>query len=626
MFHKKITIGVLSALLLLLACLCIRMDEDSHQETVAREAVPPIAVILELDQETEKITPWQTEDGNYVIVLPAGAQLQDAKLQLTEKTELLFDRVPLDGEMACETLQLGAAYPVAYGDGTVYLTILQAGELPSAYVDTNSGGMAYIHSYKENEEPGILRIRGSEGELLYSGLLESVKGRGNATWEEEKKPYNLKLKTEADLLGMGTAQNWVLLANAYDPTHIRNKLIYDTARELGMAYSPESQWVDLYLNGEYAGVYLLCEKNEIHPNRVDIDETTSSLISIEKEDRLWTYGQEQFLTEGGTPIRVRHGDTELARAKLQTLENAILADDGVDPVTGASYLDMIDLDSWVRKYLIEEVFGNLDAGSISQFFYWDEAEGGTIFAGPVWDYDITMGNRAWQLDSPRTIFAGREHLWDPEDQPWFYALYQKAEFRTRLVELYEMEFRPTLETLLNSEMQAYSDRVSQSAALDQLRWDGDDPAQATAEMLEYMGQRIEFLDALWLQNVPYHQVLLYIHYHVMACYAIPDGGFLPEREVYGGTDTIYYEAWCDAETDQPYDFSQPVTKDKLIYLKEIDLSQDPTNAASGFGLRTFVKYAPAAAILLLMLALGWTDQKRRREGGNDRNKATKISA
>ena len=99
----------------------------------------------------------------------------------------------------------------------------------------------------------------------------TIKGRGNSTWFSNKRPYSLKLSAESDLLGMGQASKWVLLANSQDPTNLNNKLVMDLASRVSSQWAPECQWVDLYLNGQYNGLYLLTEKVESHSNRLSID-------------------------------------------------------------------------------------------------------------------------------------------------------------------------------------------------------------------------------------------------------------------------------------------------------------------------------------------------------------------
>lgn len=82
---------------------------------------------------------------------------------------------------------------------------------------------------------------------------------------------------------------------------------------------------------------------------------------------------------------------------LQSVENAIVSESGVDPITGKHWQELIDLDSWARKYLIEEIFASTDSGNFSQFYYYDGAEeNGKLYAGPIWDFDLVMrGTNSW---------------------------------------------------------------------------------------------------------------------------------------------------------------------------------------------------------------------------------------
>lgn len=625
MGFRKIAIVFLTVLLVLMGLLCGRVSEQLYPETEETQESLPFVFLVDTGESVREIVPWRDGQGKYTVFLPSHAQLQQVRISCLGEESVLLGDQPMENGMSCGEISLEQTYAVQWGQQTGEIVFLRSAEMPSVYVDTRSGDMAYIHSLKGSEEPGKMQIMLPDGSTSFSGSLRTFGGRGNATWELEKKPYKLELDQEADILGMGAAKKWVLLANTFDPSHIRNKTVLDAAAQVGLAYSPESTWVDLYLNGEYAGLYLLCEKNEIHPNRVDIEPSAGVLISIEKEDRLWEYGGSQFLTDGGIPIRVRQNPEEMIRVqeKLASLENAIAAPDGLDPATGRHWSDMIDLDSWAKKYLIEEVFGNLDAGSISQFFYWEGD--GKIFAGPVWDYDICMGNQNnWQIDTPQMLYSGRPHLWDPEDTPLYYSLYLKPEFRKRVEELYTQQFRPVLQTLLEDGMETDCSQIRQAARLNSIRWGTGSSDEAYLQMRDYMTQRMAFLDSLWLDGEYYHLVSVYVNWHVMACYAVPDGGRLEERIVPGGTDTIIYEGWYDWDTGLPFDFSAPIMGDRTIYLKETNLlSAGEEN--NGFSLRKAVTYVPGAALAMLLLAVLTVDRKTRRrekEGVNDKFKVS----
>ena len=103
---------------------------------------------------------------------------------------------------------------------------------------------------------------------LYDGELE-IRGRGNSSWEAPKKPYRVKLGSKADIFRIGANKHWTLLANYYDPSLSRNKLSYDFSGELGLV-SMDSENVILIMNGEYQGVYQLCEHIRIDKTRINI--------------------------------------------------------------------------------------------------------------------------------------------------------------------------------------------------------------------------------------------------------------------------------------------------------------------------------------------------------------------
>ena len=85
----------------------------------------------------------------------------------------------------------------------------------------------------------------------------SIKIRGNSTSELSKKPYNFKLDKKTNVLGVGKSKKWCLLANYLDPTLLRNKIALDFAQRAGVEVYCKSTFVDVYINGELQGNYLL---------------------------------------------------------------------------------------------------------------------------------------------------------------------------------------------------------------------------------------------------------------------------------------------------------------------------------------------------------------------------------
>ena len=156
-------------------------------------------------------------------------------------------------------------------DGSGYAGMseeLWCSKLPVVYIDTK--GVEVVS--KEVDVEATMRIQGNarfnSAKQLYDGKM-TMHVRGNQTALAEKKPYKLKLDKKTDIFGMGKNKHWVLLANAYDMSLLRNKTAYDLSGEMGLTYM-SSEWVEVMLNGEYIGNYQLCEHIRVGEERVDI--------------------------------------------------------------------------------------------------------------------------------------------------------------------------------------------------------------------------------------------------------------------------------------------------------------------------------------------------------------------
>lgn len=617
-------IYILSSALLLVALLCGKLDTPVPSSS----PVTPVAALpfhVQIAPE-HAVSLWYNGADTYYAFLPGHVSF--SRLTLVPETP---EPVYLNGRLLDPESPQQVAAQTPYilewpGNSeiqdTQYVVFLQSDALPSLHVDVRSGNMHYIHQFKGNEESGSMRLIGSDGTTLYSGNLKSIKGRGNATWDEPKKPYTLELNMAANLLGMGSAEKWILLPNCLDPSNLRNKLIFDYAEELGLPYTPQCQWVDLYLNGEYTGLYLLCEKNEVHEQRIDVPMDSGFLVAIEKPDRVKLNNRSYFITQAGVPVRIYHsGNPRALPDQFQSLENALMADDGVDPITGRHWQELIDLDSWVEKYLIEEISGNLDAGAISQYFYGNGS--GQIFAGPIWDYDMSCGNlHTWQIDTPNMLYAGRPHLWSLDDpSSWYYSLSQKEPFRQRLQELYETQFRPVLLKLLD-DIPLQESTIRNSALMNMIRWNYSDPSAEAAQFQDYMYRRMDFLDSLWLKKNPCHTVEVWINCHILACYAVADGETIPYKEVPYGTDTLIYEGWYNYRDDSLFDFTQPIQEDTQIYLKETNLNALSADSSPASSLTSIIKYVPITALGVLFLSVLLWEIFRSRSQNQNKEKHT----
>lgn len=558
MKRRNMAISVLTVLLIL-AAVSIEKNELSKQDF-------PFSVMVTSDGYEKKISCVEMHGGYYVF-LPAYVEPSAVKICPNSMYDVFIGDQLLSEEMNCGQFPLDMPLELFFhkssGNPESTVTFFQSKNVGTVYIDVKSGNMEYIHRKKGNGEGGRIQVYDAAGSLWHQGELKSIRGRGNATWAFDKKPYSITLKNASDLLGLDAAEEWILLSNAADPSQLRNKIVYDLASEIGLSFSPESRWADLYLNGEYAGLYLLTERNEIHPQRVAIT-PDGFLVSLELENRLQSQNYPYVRTACGTILRIHQSG--MSKDSLQTIwesaENAIFAEDGIDPRTGKVWTELIDLDSWARKYLLEELVGNYDAGSVSQYFYYDQ-DVGKIFAGPVWDMDNTMGADNWTKAS-NAILAGRIHMWSDEDAPLFYELLKKDAFMERVIEQYWSDCRPALERLCDSELDAYSEYLSAAQRMNWKRWPQIAWKTDIETIRSYLQARMSFMDCYLENKADYVTVSAWMPYYIWSSWALLPGEILeplPEEEGF---------VWCDLETGLPYEFGIPVDRNMILQLKNLE--------------------------------------------------------
>ena len=495
MKRKNLIIICFSALLFLAAAVGAVLEQKWSK-------LHSISVDVISEGGVERVNLWMGPGEMYYLFLPGYADLSQVQIRRNLLGPISVDYRSVTDGMDCGDLPLNEPVPLIHDPYFGYqwneLTILQSGKLPALYIDVRSGNMDYIHAQKGNKEAGTMRLYTADGQLDSSAVIESLQGRGNSTWPwRDKKPYSMRLSAETDLLGMGKASRWVLLADAFDLSLLNNKMSYDLARNAGMAYTPEGQWVDVYLNGDFAGMYLLSERNEIHPNRVDIPQESSFLVSWEPEHRMIEQGYPHVTTAGGTALRVHQTAFPLDQIQTmwQSVENAISAEDSIDPVTGKHLQELIDLDSWAMLYLMDEISADYDGGLVSKYFYYNEQDGtGKIYAGPLWDKDDAYGTGHWAVTPPNCIVAGRS------DRRIFSRLCGKEIFSSRVAQLYESAFVPPLKQLCDTGIEAYADQISQAARLHEIRWALGYTEEESRIKRDFLRARMEFLNAYWIEK------------------------------------------------------------------------------------------------------------------------------
>ncbi|WP_147238729.1 CotH kinase family protein [Mucilaginibacter hurinus] len=263
-----------------------------------------------------------------------------------------------------------------------------------------------------------------------------IKGRGNSTWGMPKKPYRLKFDSKAAVLGMPSAKNWVLLANYSDKTLLRTSLAFNLGGKLGANFTPQGRHVELVMNGEHLGSYLLTSQVEVHENRVNIPELKAGDVSPDKITGGYLLELDQRLDEDfwfrtsiknvpftiKSPEDIPQAQFDYIKDYMQQTENAIYASNFADPVNG--YAKYINVESFINWYIVQELMKNQDAKDFSSVYYYKDRDG-KLCMGPLWDFDLAAGNVNY---SDATHPTG----WWIKDGPWFSRLFEDVNFRKKV--------------------------------------------------------------------------------------------------------------------------------------------------------------------------------------------------
>ena len=488
------------------------------------------------------------------------------------------------------------------------LVIMRSGNIPAVSIQLTSGSTDQLKQRKICS--AYMTMTQPDGRVSAREKVEEFHIRGNYTSWLPKTSYAMKFKNAVDLLGTGTDTGYCLIANADDESRMRNKLVYDTALELGLAHSPTTQYVDLYVDGDYYGLYLLTERINVAPNRINLTDLQKKTEKVNfyslKHYGPWSSAEEAggrrafdiptdpaditggyllekeiphrlaehsnvFITDSGVTMSVKY-PAQCSAAQLnyiadlcQNIENAML--DG-------TYGQWIDVESWAKYYLVEEFFGQQDRASV--YFYKDsDAVDGKVYAGPVWDFDLSLGLSLGQGltgISPGTAMVSPNTFHFNLDG-WFEILYQDGDFRNTVARIYEEEFKPLVERLLADGLKDLQTQIDASHAMDGVRWSYRSAyalpcgslALCVEQLDQWICQRVECMDSVLLEGKRIIPVKLVTdpaqeNGTVMLYYA--EGSsvqYLPELK--RGDDV---GTWCDG-SGRPADLSTPATEGTAFY-------------------------------------------------------------
>lgn len=298
--------------------------------------------------------------------------------------------------------------------------------LPVLVIDTPEGVPVTSKTVWVENASLVVQEANRTTEQSYS---TSIRGRGNVTWSHyPKKPYYLKLNKKASLLGMKPAKKWILLANWDDRTLLRNDVAFEIARRTSLLWTPHGTPVELILNGNYCGSYYLCEKIQIHENRLPITEmsaTDEDSLSITggyllEIDRYYDEVNKFRSSIYRLPYQFRSPDEKiLTKAQFAYIKNYVnqletsLSDKS--RLRKGDYNNWIDAQSFVDWWIVNELCYNREV-SRPKSVYLFKQRGELLRMGPVWDFDFST-------------FGSREDVYVAERFPYLARLFKNKDFQ-----------------------------------------------------------------------------------------------------------------------------------------------------------------------------------------------------
>ena len=265
---------------------------------------------------------------------------------------------------------------------------------------------------KETKVPARLQFYGKskpESEILDL----TIKGRGNSSFEMAKYGYKIKLDQKDSILGMPKDKEWDLISNFRDKSMLRNYITYQLAGILGDEYSPKCKFVELYLNRQYLGIYLLVEHIKVSKNRVDIPKNDSSFLfektSYTSTDGIMFTSSLGYIFKFCQPKNPDIRSQELLEGHINDFEN-FLQTNNIYKLDSIG--KWIDIEDFVRYYWIQEFTKNIDGHRRSIFITWEKGTESTpLKMGPVWDFDLGYGNSGDVKSGPEQWLI-RKYGWD----------------------------------------------------------------------------------------------------------------------------------------------------------------------------------------------------------------------
>jgi uncharacterized protein YjdB len=419
----------------------------------------------------EEVTSY-VKNGKYYFFLKNTFDLTNATISSNLDIEEANAGTVTDGNVIGDLSNISSISITQSNGCTNSIEIIQS-EVPSLNITLNDGKtLSDVNNGSKNTKySSTLTVSGSDnGSYDLSDISTEFKGRGNTSWTYSKKGYQIKLDKKQNLLGIGNGKSkkWVLLANYQDPTLIKNKFMYDLCVNSGLSNIPNSTYVDLYVNGEYVGNYLLCDKVETGSSRINLNNDDGVLVELDNA----YYASEDYYFQssvsGNYYVVKEFGNDDMddasKRAAMNSFKSSIenLESKLNYTVSWSEISSLIDADSFAKYYLVNEFAENMDTYYSSTYFYMDGSND-VIHMGPIWDYD----------KDNFTAFSSSGNL-TLERSGLIYDFMKKFYIYPQFSQKVDDFYNSTLKSVLsNMSISDYASQITNSSRINSIVWNSE---------------------------------------------------------------------------------------------------------------------------------------------------------
>ena len=358
---------------------------------------------------------------------------------------------------------------LAARDYIIYIGTVDNG-IPVIMIETEDNRGIYNNN---DYIPAHFRIIDSREKPVGMGLYEGeilIRGRGNSSFSMPKRSYTVEIADKTQILDMSPSRDWMLLGNYTDKSLMRSYTAYELSRDMGAAFAPKLRFVDLILNSDYIGTYVLGERVKIDKGRLELvkikAETTdpfeltggyvlevnstakysSKEIIFETKKIKWSRGQFFSIKQPGTK-NLPPEAYEYIKNYVNEAEDALFSEDFKDPQKG--YRAYIDVASVIDWYLINELYKQVNANFQTKVYMY-KPRGEKLYMGPVWDFNLGAGNANYSgCDDPEG--------WHVRTADWISRMFED--------EAFAKEFKDRWNYVKNNYFSALFKRIDDTAQL-----------------------------------------------------------------------------------------------------------------------------------------------------------------